>query len=273
MSYSLHLSPLPPLLHWSSKLDLQIPPLHAALGGTGLQPPLCSVLHRRAKTRRCFPRGCIGDGACGAPRVLQEKEGSARSRRGSPGLPLSRRCPSAQPGLGHGRGSPRVPTGPLSERRGRRRGGRERQRPLPLPAPRTFCFSSQGQRTMRSPETPALTRRRAARWQAPGAPRTGRCSRLSLPAVKGGPAPARRGSGSGSAPQPGAIAARPSAAPLGSPARRPPEPRSPQSTGPELAPGSGTQGARRVPPALAAGRAPGDGRELRLLPGHLVPCV
>lgn len=85
--------------------------------------------------------------------------------------------------------------------------------------------------------------------------------------MKDGPAPARRGTGAGRAPEPGAIALRPSAAPHGSPARRPPSPRNPPECRARLSPRDRHPGPLAGPPrSERRGKRPGARLQLRLLP-------
>lgn len=265
---------------------LQMPPFHAALErNRSAAPPRLTAASGNPSAAAPGLRAAPGDGVCGAPAVLQEWGGGGEGERSAAREPPSVTGAAAEPGSLCGTPSPAAPSpscaAPRITRRGSRRGAgvpaaplRERRggagrgrRPLPLPAPRTFCFSSQGQRTMRSEETQALTRRRAARWQATGALRTGRCS-PPRPARGEGrprarPARQRRGQSSG--------ARRHCPPPVGSPARQPgslpsvaPEPSECRA---RLGPRDRRPGALAGPPRSARrGKRPGARLQLRLLP-------
>lgn len=112
LSFSLHLSPLPALLHWSSRLVCRSPPCRLRWGQRSAAPPVLGAA-QGSQTPPLLPSGLHRGRGVRSPRLLQEREGSVRSRRGSPGLPSSRRSPSAQPALGTDRGPrgyPQVPS-------------------------------------------------------------------------------------------------------------------------------------------------------------------
>lgn len=282
------------------------PPLYCCIGVTSwfADAPLPRCTGGEQVCSPPSPHCCIGGPVCSCPPVLPAAMGdgvlgaagaaeaggealcspaAAECQRGGrrAGLPLrhpfSRRSP---PKL---RGSPQkrvteTSGGSHGSPQGKAGGGAGRgRRPLPLPAPRTFCFSSQGQRTMRSEETQALTRRRAARRQAPGALRTGRCSPPRPARGEGQPRarPARERRGQSSAARrhcPPLVGSPGKAARLAALLRRPATPL--RVLGPTWSPRPAPKGGSPDLPAPSGGDSAREPvRSCGCFPGHLVPYV
>lgn len=272
------LPPLPLLLHWSYKLVCRCPPSMLHWRGTGLQPPLSSLLHWG--TRLQLPpilRAALGDdGVCGDPSVLHEPRGGGGgsalqpgNRRVSPERSPSW-APSAAPLLPplppqtarlppYPKGVTETKGGPQGSPQGAAGGGRERQAPPPPPGSKDILFFLPRTKDNEKREDSGTYPAKSSPSAGNGGPEDGALLPSSpCPRRRTAPRPPGEGRGAGTAPEPGAITLRSSAAPHGSPARRPPSPRNPQSAGPDLAPETGTRSARRASPLRATGKAPGS---------------
>lgn len=212
-------------------------------------------LSSHGRRRRPFPRGA-GPGSEQAPRPPRGlQRGPAPPAPGPAALPARRASERRR----RGRAGPRGPA----------------RRPLLLARSRTFCFSSQGQRTIKGagePLTGSERRGRPLLVACTRLPRQG--ARPSLPPVRVGPPGPRGASAAAAAATLSASWARPPRAPLPrapSPARGPPRPPATAALLPRVC---GPPGRRSSPAGGLRGRGgTPDSSGCCCLSGHLVPCV
>lgn len=113
LSYSLHLSPLPPLLHWSSRLVCRYPPCRLSWGEPVCSPPCARCCIGELKPAAVPPGAAPGTGRAEPPGCCRRGKGAPADAEGHRGSP----CPAAPPqpspvsGTGGGpRGYPQVPS-------------------------------------------------------------------------------------------------------------------------------------------------------------------